>query len=526
VTEQIMDLRSTWAILRRGTRVLALAAALGGVAGGVAGYLLPPPFTSTSIVLLPPQPQGPSAGVHPIDTHVQIARSDAVLGPAGKEVSPRLNTAQVRERVDIQPRAADVLSITATATTAARAEALSEAVAQSELRYLESAASTLGEDARDALSARAAALAKSLAAVNTEIQKARDRLSRESTESPEGRADAAALAQLTAQQGSLALQIDGIQRQVADSTRTSGGPTSGFDLIQHASPAVRTSLVARIASFTVLGALAALIVAGLVLVLRGRQETTMRSRDQIADAIGVAVAASVQSTRPRSVAGWTTLLQDYEPDNVERWTLRQLLRLVTPGHPGSLAGFHAEGESPEVVVVTLSDDVRAVAVGPQLASFAASTGLATTLVTAQSHESANALWAACSGLAPEEHPRPGLSVDGRHIHDQADDLVVHVAVLDRKRPELRVRAAEHSVTLLAVSAGAASADDLARVALAADDARHAIARIIVVDPDPLDRTTGRLVPSERNQYAPLPSFLTGPPIAGEATALDIRRRPR
>jgi hypothetical protein len=253
----------------------------------------------------------------------------------------------------------------------------------------------------------------------------------------------------------------------------------------------------------------------------------MRSRDQVADAIGIPVVASIESGTPRSVAGWTDLLRDYTPDNVEMWTLRQLVRLVTPGHPGSLAGAPKEAEvAPAVVVVTLSDDLRALAVGPQLASFAASTGLATTLVTAQSHESANALWAACSGLAPEAHPRPGLSVDVRYGLHPVEDLVVHVAVVDRQRPELRVRAADHAVTLLAVSAGAATADDLARVALAADDAHHPIARIIVVDPDPLDRTTGRLLPSERAQHAALPSLMTGSPVAGEATALDKRRRLR
>lgn len=529
MTEQIIDLRSTWAILRRRTGALVLAASVGAAAGGALVYVSPPLYSSTSIVLLPPPPQGSSsaAGAHTIDTHVQIARSEAVLGPAGRAVSPRLSTSEVTDRVDIEARTTDVLEITATGDTAVQAEALSDAVAKAELDYLKESASTLGEEARDALSARTETLKERLAAVNTEIEKAKARISNESPTSAAGRLDAAVLGQLTAQQGRLAVEIDGIEKQVAEASQPASGPTAGFSLIQHASPAVRMSLAQRIVLFTALGAAAALFVVGFVLVLRGRREATMRSRDQIADAIGIPVVASMQSGTPRSVAGWTDLLQDYAPDNVEMWTLRQLVRLVTPGHPGSLAESPKDpDQAPGVVVVTLSDDLRALAVGPQLASFAASTGLATTLVTAQSHESANALWAACSGLAPEAHPRPGLSVDSRNIHHQADDLVVHVAVLDRQRPELRVRAAEHAVTLLAVTAGMATADDLARVALAADDARHPIARIIVVDPDPLDRTTGRLLPSERAQHAPLPSLMTGSPIAGEATALDIRRRPR
>jgi hypothetical protein len=75
-----------------------------------------------------------------------------------------------------------------------------------------------------------------------------------------------------------------------------------------------------------------------------------------------------------------------------------------------------------------------------------------------------------------------------------------------------------------VTSGTATAEDLARVALAADDAGHPISRIVVVDPDPLDRTTGRLLPTERAQHVALPSLMTGSPTASEATTLEPRRR--
>ncbi|WP_406832179.1 hypothetical protein ABEG17_04960 [Pedococcus sp. KACC 23699] len=527
MTEQIIDLRSAWAIVRRRAGVLVLAGAVGAAAGGAAVYVRPPAFSSTSLVLLPPPPQGSSGvGAHSIDTQVQIASSEAVLGPAGRALRPRLTAPEVGVRVDVEPKTSDVLQMTATGATAQEAQALAEAVATAEVDYLKAAASTLGEEARKALADRATTLDRNLAAVSTELEKTKTRLQSESPLSTEGRADLAARAQLVAQQADLALQIDDIAKKVADASNLSS-PTASVSVIQHASPAQRMSLPLRIALFTALGATAAILLTGFVLVLRGRREATLRSRDQVADAIGLPVVASIESGTPRSVSGWTELLRDYTPDNVGMWTLRQLVRLVTPGHPGSLAEDPApKGAAPAVVVVTLSDDLRALAVGPQLASFAASTGLATTLVTAQSHESANALWAACSGLAPEAHPRPGLSVDTGHGLHPIEDLVVHVAVVDRQRPELRVRAADGAVTLLAVTAGAATADDLARVALATDDARHPIARIIIVDPDPLDRTTGRLLPSERAQQAPLPSLMTGSPVAGGATALEARRRLR
>jgi capsular polysaccharide biosynthesis protein len=526
MTEQIIDLRSTWAILRRRAGVLVLAGAVGAAAGGAAVYLHPPAFSSTSQVLLPAPPQGAtSAGAHTIDTQVQIASSEAVLGPAGRAVSPQLSTSEVGERVDIEAKTSDVLQITATGATARQAQALSEAIAAAEVAYLKDAASTLGQEALKALDDRRATLKENFDAVNLEIEKTKARIAAGNPKSSQVRVDVTVLSQLTAQQAALGKRIDDIDQDVLKASDVGSGQATGFSVIQHASPAERMSVPLTIALFTTLGAAAALLLVGFVLVLRGRREATLRSRDQVADAIGIPVVASIESGTPRSVAGWTDLLRDYTPDNVEMWTLRQLVRLVTPGHPGSLAADPREADvAPAVVVITLSDDLRALAVGPQLASFAASTGLATTLVTAQSHESANALWAACSGLAPEAHPRPGLSVDSRHGLHPVEDLVVHVAVVDRQRPELRVRAADHAVTLLAVSAGAATADDLARVALAADDARHPIARIVIVDPDPLDRTTGRLLPSERAHHATLPSLMTGSPVAGEATALDKRRR--
>jgi hypothetical protein len=178
------------------------------------------------------------------------------------------------------------------------------------------------------------------------------------------------------------------------------------------------------------------------------------------------------------------------------------------------------------VVLTLAGDSPALAVGPQFASLAASTGTVTQLVTAQHHESANALWAACASLPPDSQPRPGLWVDTRPDARPSVQLIVYLAVTNRQRPELYLDRVDRAVTLLAVTSGAATADELAKVALAADGAGHPIDRIIVVDADPLDRTTGRLLPIERAQQVPLPVLMTGSTSAGDATTLETRRRRR
>jgi hypothetical protein len=528
VSEQIIDLKSVSAILRRHLGALIVALILGALAGGALGYRIPPSYLSTSIVLLPPIPQASSTvGTHSIDTQVQIANSEAVLGPAGRSVSPQLRPSQVAGRVQIIAPTTDVLSITATGPTAAAAEALSDAVAKAEVDYLKAAASSLGQAARKALAARESTLKDSLAAMNAEIAKTQGRLAHENASSPAGKADAAALGELTAQQGKTVLQIDQIEKEADAAQPLDGQPGGGASVIQQASPGISRPVALQTALFGGAGAGAAFLLTGLLFVLRGRRESTLRSRDQIADAVGIPVVASIQSRAPRSVAGWSSLLESYAPDSVELWALRQLLRLVTPGTPVSLAGELEDPPQPaKVVVLTLAGDLPALAAGPQFASLAASTGTVTQLVTAQHHESANALWAACASLPPEAQLRPGLWVDTRPDVRPTAQLVVHLAVTNRAHPELAVPGVGRAVTLLAVTSGAATPEDLARVALAADEAGHAIDRIVIVDADPLDRTTGRLLPTERAQHLPLPSLMTGSTRAGEATALEARRRVR
>ncbi len=523
MSEQIVDLRSTWAILRRHGRVLVVAAAVGALAGGAVAYFLPGDYSSTSVVLFPPSP--PDSAAHDIETQVQIALSDVVLGQAAESVRPRLSAETVAERVEILTPTTDVLRITAKGVSPAQAEALAGAIASADVSYLRDAANELSQYQRAALADRAATLKQSLAGVTSELKKTSDRLRTERPKSAAAKADAAALAALTAQQADIVLQLDQIKNEtIASSQPQSGQPGGGASVIQPASPAVRMPVVARVALYAGLGAAVALLVTGIVVALRGRRESTLRSRDEFADAIGVPVVASLHSRAPRSVSGWTSLLQSYAPDSVEIWALRQLLRLVTPGAPGSMPGVSENAPGPTtVVVMTMSDDLPALAVGPQFASFAASTGAAIQLVRAQQpHESTNALAAACSRLKKDAQPRPGLSVGSSVDVRYTGDLIVRLAVLSRQRPDIHLDGADDAVILLAVTPGAATADDLARVAIAADDAGHPITGIVVANPDSLDRTTGRLLPTERAHHVPLPSLMTGTTIA---VATSARTKP-
>ncbi len=162
--------------------------------------------------------------------------------------------------------------------------------------------------------------------------------------------------------------------------------------------------------------------------------------------------------------------------------------------------------------------------GPQIAAYAAASGVRTLLVTGQGrHESAAALWAACAQVTDEV--RPGLLVDESPRKSLGAELTVVMAVVDRQDPQL-AGLPDSSVTVLAVSSGTATAEELALTAVRADDAGHRIGGIVVADPDNLDRTTGRLLQHERSQQVPLPTRLTGMPGASGGTNVSGIRRPR
>jgi capsular polysaccharide biosynthesis protein len=101
----------------------------------------------------------------------------------------------------------------------------------------------------------------------------------------------------------------------------------------------------------------------------------------------------------------------------------------------------------------------------------------------------------------------------------APDLTVVLAVVDGKQPKLNA-VAPTAATVLAVAPGVGTREDLARLAVAVDDAGRRIDGIVVADPDPSDRTTGRRTLDERSRQAPLPLRVTG--ISSSSVAASER----
>jgi hypothetical protein len=87
-------------------------------------------------------------------------------------------------------------------------------------------------------------------------------------------------------------------------------------------------------------------------------------------------------------------------------------------------------------------------------------------------------------------------------------LTVVVVVVDGRSPRIP-DTAHTTTTLLGVSSGGATAEQLARVAVGADADGREITGILVADPEPADHTTGRIPQLSRPTRRRMPTRLKG-----------------
>jgi capsular polysaccharide biosynthesis protein len=272
------------------------------------------------------------------------------------------------------------------------------------------------------------------------------------------------------------------------------------------SPAVQTGVT------TFLGALVGFILASIGAIAVGRGDKRLRARDAIADAIGVPVLVALPVQRPSNAARWTKLLESYEPSAAQAWRLRYAMQYLGVS---DVTSQHARNSgNVSLTVLSLSSDPRALALGPQLAVYAAASGISTALVIGpqQDPNVTAALHAACAAR-PTLPERPGqlqvaVADSGTLDVAPAATLTIVVATVSGRHPHV-AQTMRTTATVIGVSAGAATAEQLARVAAnAAADGRQ-IDGILVADPDSADHTTGRVPQIQRPERRIQPTRVTG-----------------
>jgi capsular polysaccharide biosynthesis protein len=267
-------------------------------------------------------------------------------------------------------------------------------------------------------------------------------------------------------------------------------------MLQAATSATGSGLLKELIITCLVGALIGGLIGVIVSLAISRKDGRLRERDEIANSVGIPVLASLPVAHLSDAAGWTKLLQNYNPGPVYAWRLRKLLQHA--GVAGYITGSGRDGGISSIAVLSLSSDRRALALGPQLACFASSLGIPTALVIGPQGDAdvTAPLRTACSVQIPtsgsrETRLRVSVCDNGHPDVESGTALIVVVIVVDERAPRVP-DTMRTTLTALGVSAGAATAEQLARAAVSAANDGREIAGILVADPEPTDNTTGQV----------------------------------
>jgi capsular polysaccharide biosynthesis protein len=315
-------------------------------------------------------------------------------------------------------------------------------------------------------------------------------------------------------EGKTAAQAEDTANAIANSyvaiinSRNAPGGQVQVRVLEAATTAPGPSLSSRLVVTGGVGALLGALAGAIVALAFNRRDRRLRKRDDIADSIGVPVLASIRAVHPSGAAGWTRLLADYEPGAVDAWRLRKAFQFL------GLADVNLNGSQPggdsSLEVLSFGFDSGALALGPQLAVFAASRGIPTALVVGpqQDVNAAATLRAACAAPAPSSQLQVIVKDHDSGARPPDAALAVVVAVVDGQNPQV-ADTTRTTATVLGVSAGAVTAEQVARIAASAAAVGRDISGILVADPDPGDHTTGRLPQLARPAHRRGPTRMTG-----------------
>lgn len=485
--EQVLDVRGSARLVRRSWRLVAAFALLG--AAVVAAYEVqrPPTYHASALVLLSSTAtssggrtaataQGPT-------TEVAIALSADVLVPAGKSVDPALSLRTLQRRVTADRIAPNVLQISATSTSASQSEALANAVASRMVRFVTTAGASASSSAVAGLAAEATSLTAQAANVKAELATVQQRIASEGASSPSGRQDEHLAGQLATEESALALQISSVKAQIVQAQLAPVSAAQGTRVIQRATVATPPS-VTSLVLLGLLGALGGFLVGSLFVLVRNRKDPRLRTRDALAEALGAPVVLALDVRPCRTSREWTEFFERHQPSASDQWAVRKALRELG-----------ADDMTGPLEVMSFAGDLPALTLAAKVCLASAASGYTTTFSIVGNEPDGAPLRVLCTRFAEEGRlPRHGLRlVDGSEAQTgRGAELAVSSVLLDRDQPDGAARdRREGAITVLSVSAGFASADQLARTAIVCADGGGLIRGIFLANPAPDDQTVGR-----------------------------------
>jgi capsular polysaccharide biosynthesis protein len=502
VTEQPLNLRASLREIRRRRLLIIVVAALCGIAGVAYGVFAPAKETAVALVLLPPPTTPSNAGNsgntgntgatgNSIDTNALIAKSTPVLAAAGAKMSPPLGASGVKKLVTVTPLSGQILQIQAQDRASTFAVKLANAVASSYVTYIGNLQGSTEQAAVTALQHESNLLTVQINDLQSQIDAVTSRVASEGSGSTAGQQDTNLLGSLRSEQNQVSLQLNRVTGQITNAQLESGSTVNTTRILQKATtqPASKDTLPIEAG---IIGILIGLLGSTAFVLMRLQSGRRLRLRDEIARVAGAPVIASLESPRCITLFDWRAFLEE-RPRATDEWALRHLLRTIPTGGGGR----------PEIVrVISFADDSPAMTTGPRLALQAAGSGTPTALIPE------DPMVPGGTSLAPLRAAFTGAQPVGRELPitlglGEADDapfaLIVSVVIFDGTSTVLP---SSDAINLLSISPNFVTADELAKLALAAADSGIVLDGVIVVNPDPTDNTTGsmrddtlRLLPS-------------------------------
>ncbi|HEV2070476.1 MAG TPA: hypothetical protein VGR26_11825 [Acidimicrobiales bacterium] len=483
MTEQVLDLRGSLRALRRRWALLVVLCAGGMACGFTYSQVQPPEFVAGYAVRLPPSRLDANGDpLRSIDSESFVATSAEILERVGKALDPPIAADELQRRVQAQPLSVDILEVRAEAPSLDRAALIAESVAKEYVAYANSDVSEQADVSLDALEEQAAELDKRIRRLDKEIASGSAKLAGQDPNSPDAMREAALVDSARSAQVDAARQLSALNTQIAESrlnVELSRRGTRLLGLTTDLSPVWLSRQVRNTGVGGLVGVLAGVILA-LVVEQRDRK---LRTRDEIARAVGAPVLASLRVPGGSSVEHYARLLERWTPSAVENVALRQAFTDL---------GVTGSGPPANIVVVTLSGDGAALQMAAQLAAFAAAVETPTSFIVATRHATAMRLAAACRQGVARSHLTVRAVAGDVHPDDlRSADLTVAVVVAEPGEGALPTWG-RPTVAALAVSSGFATADTLASTALAYLDAGSPFGGVLVANSERGDGTTGRL----------------------------------